>query len=142
MQLPLWAYLLVSAAAIAAIALMVRWLQPGAVPVLTVGEALRRFREDFPNLDGASAVQTPDGRTFLLLAASGAVVGCLTLIGLRWTARRIEAHDIAEARIDGTRTILAFDDVTWPTLAIDWRDPVAARDWRDRFDAVRRPNHA
>jgi hypothetical protein len=142
MQLPLWAYLLVSAAAIAALALLVRRLNPGSAPSLTAQDALHRFRDDFPRVESASAAVTPDGRTFLVLAPSGAIVGCVTLVGLRWTTRRIGARDVARASADGPRTLVTFHDFTWPSLKIDWRDPAAARDWRDRFDAMRRPDHA
>lgn len=142
MQLQLWAYLLVSAAAIAALALMVRKMAPGAAPAMTAQDALHMFRADFPNIESGSAEATPDGRTYLVFAPSGSIAGCLTLIGMRWTTRRIGARDVARAWADGTRTVVVFNDFTWPSLRIDWREPAAAQAWRDRFEAMRRPDHA
>jgi hypothetical protein len=142
MQLPLWAYLLASAAAIAAIAWMVRRLKPGAPPPMTADEGLRLFREDFPRVESTSGAMTPDLKTVLIFAPSGAVVGCVTLVGLRWTTRRIGARDVASATAEGTLVKVGFADFTWPSLSIDWRDAGAARDWAARLNAMRRPDHA
>jgi hypothetical protein len=142
MQIPLWAYVLLSVMAIAAIASMVRRLRPGAPPVMAAENALHVFREDFPRVESASAEAAPDGKTFLILAPSGALVGCVTLIGLRWTARRIGARDVASASANGDRTAVTFHDFAWPSLRIDWCDEGAAQDWAARFNAMRRPDHA
>jgi hypothetical protein len=142
MQLPLWLYLLVSAAAIAAMAYWIHRLKPSAPSAIAPEDALRLFREDYPRVESSSASVTPDGHTVLILAPSGAVVGCVTRIGLRWTVRRIGARDVAKATADGTRTKISFADFAWPSLTVDWRDPTTAREWRDRFDAMRRADHA
>lgn len=142
MQLPLWAHLLVSAAAIGAIAWMVRWLKPGVAPSITHDQALHLFRDDFPRVESAGAEMAPDGRTVMITAPSGSIVGCVTLVGLRWTTRRIGARDVAAARADGVRTRISFTDFIWPAMIIGCRDENEARDWADRFNAMRRPDHA
>lgn len=142
MQLSLWVYLLASSVAIALIAGMVRWLRPGTAPPLTSDAALRLFREDFPRVESSAAEMTPDGRAAIVLAPSGAIAGCVALIGLRWTARRIGARDVASASASGARTAVRFNDFTWPSLRLAWRSAAEARDWAARFDAMRRPDHA
>ena len=142
MQLPLWAYLLASSVAIGVLAIAVRWLRPGAAPAMTPEAALRLFREDFPRVESTAAEMTPDGRTAIVFAPTGGIAGCVTLIGLRWTARRIGARDVASVSVSGERTVVRFDDFAWPSLNLGWRTAAQARDWAARFDAMRRPDHA
>lgn len=115
--------------AIAAIAFMVRWLKPGAAPPLTADGALDLYRVEFPS-DAATVAQiSADGGTAVVSAADGVVLGCVTLIGLRWTARRIGPQDLSSVTAKGTQTILRFRDFTWPSLRATWPDAPAARGW-------------
>jgi hypothetical protein len=142
MQLPVWAHLLISCAAIAIITAMVRALRPGKPPPLSAEGALALFRSEYPASQAANVEATPDGRTYLILSPTGDVAGCVTLVGLRWTARAIGAHDITGIIVDGTQVTLRFRDFTWPSLSVDWRDATAARQWAGRFIAMQGAAHA
>jgi hypothetical protein len=142
MELPIWAHLLISGAAIAVVTAMVRALRPGKPPPLSAEGALAMFRGEFPVLQTASVEATPDGRTFLILSPTNGIVGCVTLVGLRWTARAIGFHDIVGVFLDGTQVTMRFRDFTWPTLSVDWRNADAARQWASRLGALQKAAHA
>lgn len=142
MQLPLWAYLLVSALAIAALAFMVRRLRPGAPPPMTADIALKTFREDFPNSGAHAAELSADGQTAMISSSDGRLLGFVTLLGLRWTTRLIEPRDIASVATEGARTTVRLNDFTWPSITVRWRDSGQAQHWAARIAAAQDVRHA
>jgi hypothetical protein len=142
MQLPLWAYLLVSAAAIAAIAYGVHRLRPGQPAPMDAEAALKLFRADHPEAESFLVERSGDGAAFFILSPAGGIVGLVTLVGLYWTTRRLGGRDIADVALDGVRTRLRFHDLSWPGLTVTWPSADAAQEWAARFNAMRRPDHA
>jgi hypothetical protein len=142
MQLPIWAFLLVSVCAISGIAWMVRQMRPGAAPPMTADRALALFQAEFPKFCGHLAEMAVDGRAAIIVSDEGNVVGCTTLIGMRWTPHAIGAADVAGVSIEGTKTRLRFRDFAWPELTIAWPDAATAQIWAQRFATLRGPAHA
>jgi hypothetical protein len=142
MQLPLWAFSLVSAAAILALAALVWRLRPGAAAPMTPDGALALFRREFPDTACNSADMAPDGRAALILGPSGNAVGIVCLVGLFWTARQAGGADIARIDVSSNRLSLIFADFTWPSLAVTLRDAAQAQGWAARFSAQNGQTHA
>jgi hypothetical protein len=142
MQIPLWIYLLVSAAAIGAIAYAIHRLRPGAPAPMDPDGALKLFRSDHPEAESFSVEAPADGAAFFILSPAGGIVGVVALVGLFWTTRRLGGRDIADVAREGARTRLRFHDLTWPGLTVTWPSQDIAQDWAARFNAMRRPDHA
>jgi hypothetical protein len=104
---------------------------------LNDGEAaLRVFRGQFPDADGAATVTT-DQRGALIALSHGTDIGILQRRGRRWTARKIGARDIRSISLmRGNTLCLSLADFGWPRADLQVADPAACAQWLARFESI------
>jgi hypothetical protein len=97
--------------------------------------ALRLFREQFPDADGAATVTT-DQRGALIALNHGTDIGLLQRRGRRWTARKIAACDICSVALtQGNALRLSLADFGWPRAYFQVADPEARTEWLARLES-------
>jgi hypothetical protein len=97
--------------------------------------ALRQFREQFPDADGAATVTT-DQRGALIALNHGTDIGLLQRRGRRWTARKIGARDIRSVALtQGNALRLSLADFGWPRAYFQFADPEARAVWLARLES-------
>jgi hypothetical protein len=98
--------------------------------------ALRVFRAQFPDADGAATV-TADHRGALIALSHGTHIGILQRRGRRWTARIIGARDIRSVALTRGNTLsLSLADFGWPRAYLQVADPEACTQWLARLESI------
>ena len=115
----------------------VRWRDPPALG--SSEEALRIFREQFPEASGTASVSA-DGRGALLALAPGPQVGLLHRNGRRWNARELSPGDLRSAKLRGDGIVLSFTDFGWGRITLRLPEAALREQWLARLAAlVKRP---
>jgi hypothetical protein len=98
-------------------------------------EALRLFRRQFPDADGAVVVAA-DYRGALIALHQGTAIGLLERRGRRWTARRLAPGDLRSVDLAGSDTLsLTLADFGWPRARFQIADPEARAAWLARLQS-------
>ena len=137
-----WLAALLSFVAITAIGFGLRRYGDPKPEQLGEDQALALFRVDNPLVESSCAILSADGETALIMSPAGGIVGCLHAQGAHWTSRRIGARDIHRVVPHGSQLVIRFTDFSWPGLQMGWTNADEARDWAERFELMRRPDHA
>jgi hypothetical protein len=98
-------------------------------------EALRIYREQFPDAEGAATVAA--GGSAALIALRRGSIGVLHRHGNRWNARELQAEDLGAVTLAREDTIaLAFRDFGWPRARFRIADPQLRARWLSRLGAL------
>jgi hypothetical protein len=98
--------------------------------------ALREFRGQFPDAEGAATV-TADQRGALIALSHGTDIGILQRRGRRWTARKIGAREIRSVALTRGNTLsLSLADFGWPRAYFQVADSEACAVWLARLESI------
>jgi len=111
----------------------VRWHEPSGLG--SSEEALRIFREQFPEASGTVSVSA-DGRSALLALPQSPQVLLLHRNGRRWNARELSAGDLRSVKARGDALVLSFSDFGWGRIQLRLSDEAAREEWLARLAAL------
>jgi hypothetical protein len=98
-------------------------------------EALRIFREHFPEASGTASVSV-DGRSALFELAPGPQLGLLHRNGRRWNARELSPGDLRSVKVRGDDIVLSFTDFGWGRITLRLPEVALREQWLARLAAL------
>lgn len=109
------------------------WVRRREPPGLaSAEEALRIFREQFPDVS-ATASLSADGRGALLMLSQAPHVAVLCRNGRRWNARELSPGELRSVRVRGDAVVLSFTDFGWGRIQLRLADVAAREQWLARL---------
>lgn len=112
------------------------WVRWGDPPGLGGSEdALRIFREQYPEASGTASVSS-DGRSALLALPQSPQVGLLYCNGRRWNARELSPGDLRSVKVRGDALMLSFTDFGWARIQLRLADAAVRQEWLARLAAL------